>query len=206
MKKLLLTSFFYFLIFGCNNENQESTNIESKSVIVDSINSNQDSIRVLDLIRKVMIWQDSKDRIEPLPLKGNDSNICIGVDYEIQKENTNKLQVSNYFTKNFIQNYEKIINRIDEIIRNGEVEPFDIAEMAPFNFSTDASPWCNCQDNLDWNKIEFKEFKLNQNTCEFKWHWKDWKGHSYWVKATKENNVWRTDKMEGFDYNIATKI
>ena len=206
MNKILLLSFFIVSIFGCKNESQETTESETYITAYDSTSLSKDSTEVLNLIKKVMTWTDSKDQIGTLPLKGNASNICIGVDHELQKENLKKLETSNYFTTSFISNYKKIVDRFDEMIKNDEVEKFDIAEMAPFSFSTDANPWCNCQDNFGWDKIIAKEFKLVENTCEIKWGWNEWKDYSYKVKLKKENGVWKIEEMEGFDYKEVTKI
>ncbi len=206
MRKTLLFKSVILVLFGCKNVTQENGVFEASIQTNDLITSIKDSADVMDLMKKVLAWQDSKDQIGTLPLKGNDSSVCIGVDYELQKENLKKLQASNYFTTSFILNYKRIIDRFDEIIKKGEVEKFDIGEMAPFSFATDASPWCNCQDNFGWDKIVAKEIRFDKNSCELKWGWNKWTDYSYRVKLKKENEVWKIDEMEGFDFNEATKI
>jgi hypothetical protein len=206
MKKILFYPILILFLAGCNNETPEKSISELNITTNDSTSVCKDSMEVLNLIRKVMVWTDSKDQIATIPLKGNDSNICIGVDDELQKQNTNKLAKSTYFTNNFILNYDRIIHSLDNLIKEGKVEKFDIAEMPPFSFGTDASPWCNCQDNFGWHKIIAKNIKFGVNTCELTWGWKNWKDYSYKVKLIKEKGVWKIDQMEGFDYFKATKI
>lgn len=205
MRFYFFFSLLILTLFGCN-ETQKKTESAVVLEMGDSIVFNRDSIEILDLIKKVMSWQDSDDQMATLPLKGNDSNVCIGVDYEIQEKNLINLQSSNYFTANFISNYKRIIDRFDEIVKKNEVEKFDIAEMAPFRFATDASPWCNCQESFGWDKIVAKDIKFSENTCFLKWGWNEWKDYLYTVKLKKEKGIWKIDEMEGFDYNLATKI
>jgi hypothetical protein len=206
MKKSILFYAFILLLIGCKNETQEINQNEAAISTNDSYTLSEDSAEVLSVVKKVMTWTDSKDQIGILPLKGNDSNICVGVDFELQSQNTRKLAKTNYFTNNFILNYDRIIHRFNDMIKGNEVEKFDIAEMAPFSFATDASPWCNCQDNFGWDKIVLKEIKFGINTCDIKWGWIEWENYSYEVKLIKENGVWKIDQMEGFDYSKATKI
>ena len=60
---------------------------------------------------------------------------------------------------------------LDQGLRNGNYDQWLVGDLPPFIFVNDQSPWCNCQDNNDWNKVEVRVIKLADNEGELEWTW-----------------------------------
>jgi hypothetical protein len=205
MKHLKLTTLLFGLfLFGCTLAANKSSSITEEKVLTST-----DEKQIHDLIRKVLVWADSKNSIEILPvLYDSNDSVYIGFDLKKHKQNLNKLQQTNFFAIEFIENYDQIILTLDKGHRNGEYDQWLIGVLPTFSFANNQSPWCNCQDNYDWNKIEVRVIKLTENKGELEWTWGNlsadststWKDFSYKFRVVKENNKWKISYLSGFDY------
>jgi hypothetical protein len=158
-------------------------------------------------MRQMLKWADSKNSIDLLPITSKDS-ICIGFDFDQLNQNLEKLRKTGFFSVEFIDNYNQIIQTLDKKIKNKEFGKWDIRELPSFNFDNDVSPWCLCQDNLSWDNIDVEIIKLSNDRGELKWNWgkldstvdSSWKQFSYPFRVVKEDNKWKISYLQGFDY------
>jgi hypothetical protein len=189
---------------SCNQENKKSTTTDNS----------KDKEEIQSLIRQVLIWADSKNCIDLLPVVTDENDsIYIGFDLDKLKQNLDKLNASNFFATEFIDNYNQIIITLDKGLRNGDYEQWYVNELPTFIFANDNSPWCNCQDNLEWDKVEVKVVSLDENKGEVEWYWGNlspdtdlsWKEFRYKFRVTKEENKWKIAYLEGFNFKESTR-
>lgn len=192
-------------------ENDNSTS-EYQAVDNNKIHKALDSKEIESLIREVLKWADSDKSIDLLPVtSGDNDSIYTGIDKDKLKQNIVKLTNSNLFSNEFIENYNQIILTLDQRLKNNDFEygPWYVGDMPPFNFASGANPWCQCQDNMDWNLVEVEQ--INDN--EFQWKWgglkedthQSWKDFRYTFNVTQEDSKWKISYLEGFNINEIKK-
>ena len=210
---------------SCNQEHQTSKSTDNpkenltsskeipgdKSMLSESSNEKEE---IQNLIRKVLIWADSKKTIDLLPmLTDNNDSIYIGFDLDKHNQNLEILKETSYFTTDFIDNYNRIILTLDKGIKNGNYDTWLVGDMPTFIFASDANPWCDCQDNMEWNKVQIKINSLDDKKGEIEWYWgslsanthESWKEFSYNFSVIKNNGRWKISHMEGFDFKENTR-
>jgi len=158
-----------------------------------------DSIAITALIQNMYRWYETKSsKGEFIPITSNPKDtIYSGIDWNANKIRMKELVTTNFFTKDFLENYQKIALHIDNAIKQGHSK-WHVGDMSPFE--PDANPWCNCQDNPDnyWNKLSITDFSCNKDAATFKW---TWGGNFYYsVSVKRELGSWRISYLEGFDY------
>jgi len=203
MKYITLTTFILgLLLFGSSQANSKTTSATA-----------DDKEEIQNLIRQVLKWSDSKKTINLLPvLTDNNDSIYIGFDLDKNKANIEKLRETNFFTTEFIENYNQIILTLDIKLRSGEFEQWMVGDLPTFIFSNDVNPWCSCQDNLNWDQVEVKIISINKDKSELFWYWghlssdtdTSWKEFRYKFKVVKENNNWKIAYLQGFDFKEST--
>ncbi len=206
MRYLKLTPLILaFLFFGCNQTDKKPNFILEEKTVAD-IN---DKEQIQNLIRKVLIWSASENTIDLVPVitDGRDS-IYTGFNFDIHKLNLDILRQTDFFAEEFIENYNQIILTLDKGLKNGTYEQWMVNDLPTFIFSNDHSPWCNCQDNDDWNKVQVRVIKLTDKEGELVWTWGyliadthlGWDDFSYEFKVIKENDKWKISYLRGFDF------
>ena len=219
MRKIgLLIIVFGLTLSGCKQNTkttsetvhqEESATITEKSLPAENV---ADKIEVQKLIREVLIWADSDNSIDLLPVSsGENDSIYTGFDQDKLKQNITRLTKSNLFSKEFIENYNQIISTLDQRLKNNDFEygPWYVGDLPPFNFSSDVSPWCHCQDIMDWNLVEVERIKGN----DFQWKWgglsdethQSWKDFRYKFSVIQEDSKWKISSLEGFDIDQINK-
>ncbi|WP_289665749.1 hypothetical protein [Flavobacterium panacagri] len=201
MKNLILLLSLLLVFISCKKDKQsqkkENNAVEDTTNIVDSKN---DSIALLALTKKLYEWEEKKSTgsdFSPVEDKNVDS-IYSGIDMKLHKARLKELENTHLFSKDFIDNYNKIALKIDSEFKSGALK-WNVGELPPFG--TGASPWCNCQDKPDrfLDKIWIMHLSIENNKAFYNWSWGD--GTVYNVKAVKENNEWKISYLEGFDYD-----
>jgi hypothetical protein len=188
-----------------SKESNPAVNIQVGDTVKD-----KEEIKIL--IRNVLKWADSKQSICLLPAIAKDS-ICVGFDLDTLKLNLKKLKETGFFASEFIQNYDQIILMLDKKIKSNEFDKWNIYELPTFRFANDIDPWCECQDNLDWDLVEVKIITLNSDNGNLAWYWgnlgKDydtsWKNFEYKFRVVKKDGKWRIAYMQGFDFKENTR-
>jgi hypothetical protein len=209
---------FCLILFGltfssCNQnpepiaekENQSETSTAILEASASDISSEKEEIQ--RLVREVLKWAESKNSIDLLPVVA-DKNDSIYSNFDLSrlKQNLNQLEETNLFAKEFIENYNQIILKLNRKLAANEFEygPWLVGDMPPFSFESDVDPWCLCQDSpAPWDQVEVNH--LEGQTYEWKWgdlkeetH-PSWKEFRYKFKVTKENTRWVISYLEGFD-------
>jgi hypothetical protein len=131
-----------------------------------------------------------------------------GIDFNIANKNIASFRNSNYFTKEFQDNYLKILKSIDSKIKRNPMLWND--GIPPTDFNSNTSAWCFCQDipsPNDHNTINIDVISINEEEAELTWSWyyktqyhEDFK---YKVRVKKENGIWKINYLEGFDINLS---
>ena len=170
--------------------------------------SQVDKTEIQRLIREVLKWADSDNSIDLLPVNSNE-NDSIYIEFKQEKMNQNiyKLSETDFFSKEFIENYKQIILALDKKLKTNDFEygPWYIGDMPPFDFSNSVNPWCQCQDNMEWNLVEVEQIEGN----EFQWKWgglndethQSWKDFKYKFNVIREDSIWKISFLEGFNVN-----
>ena len=206
----LTTLIFGLLLFSCNLADNKTTSLTEEKASI----SADDKQQIQNLIRQVLNWSDSKNSIELLPvLADSKDSVYIGFDLDKHKKNLDKLRQTNFFATEFIDNYNQIILTLDNGLKNGKYGLWLVGDLPTFTFSNDHSPWCNCQDNDDWNKVEIRVIKSSDSDGEIEWYWGNlnadtdpsWKEFAYKFKVVKESNKWKIAFMSGFDFKDSTR-
>lgn len=211
MKHIKLTTLIFgLLLFGCNQADTKTTSVTEEK----SSTAADDKEQIQNLIRQVLNWSDSKNTIDLLPvLTDSKDNVYIGFDLDKHKQNLDKLQQTDFFATEFIENYNQIILTLDQGLRNGNYDQWLVGYLPTFIFANDHSPWCNCQDNDDWNKVEIRVIKSADNEAELEWIWgnlsadthSSWKEFAYKFRVVKENDKWKVAYLQGFDFIESTR-
>jgi hypothetical protein len=208
MKQIIATTLvFGFLLFGCNQaDNKTTSGTEGQT--------SADEEQIKNLIRQVLNWSDTTTTIELLPtLADSKDSVYIGFDLNKHKGNLDKLRQTDLFANEFIENYNQIILTIDKGLKEGAYGQWLVGDLPTFMFSNDHSPWCNCQDNDDWNKVEVRVIKLADGEGELEWTWGNstadtqpsWKEFAYKFRVVKENDKWKVSYLSGFDFKESTR-
>lgn len=209
---------FCLILFGltfssCNQSTQPIAEKENKPEASTFImkpsasDLSSDKEEIQRLIIEVLKWADSKNSIDLLPVVAdrNDS-IYSRFDLNRLRQNLTKLEETNLFAKEFIENYSQIILALNRKLTVNEFKygPWLVGDMLPFNFASGVDPWCLCQDMpAPWSQVEVNH--LEGQTYEWKWtglkeetH-PSWKEFRYRFKVTRENYKCVISYLEGFD-------
>ncbi|MCK6601770.1 MAG: hypothetical protein L6Q77_08090 [Bacteroidetes bacterium] len=208
MKHIISATLIFVVLFsGCNKADNKTTSATEEKTLTD------DQEQIQNLIRQVLTWADSKNTIGLLPvLTDNHDSIYVGFDLNKHNRNLENLRQTNFFATEFIENYNQIILTLDEGLKKGDYGLWLVGDLPPFFFSSDRSPWCNCQDNYDWNKVEVRVIELTENYGELEWIWgglnadthQSWRDFSYKFRVIKENDKWKIAYLSGFDFKKST--
>lgn len=163
-----------------------------------SANAVNDSTELTGFIRKLYRWHETKssnDDFNPITGKTQDTSY-VGIDWDAHSKRIKELEATNFFSKNFLDNYSKIAQEMDTRLKNGSKE-WLVGDMPPFG--NDANPWCNCQDYPDkyWDLMTVTNIKRDNTIVSFKWTWDN--ESFYDVVAVRIDNSWKIEYLQGFD-------
>lgn len=196
----LITLLLGLFLFGCGQTGSKNSSSQSDTIV----DSNGDKEQIGNLVKQVLKWHEKNGVLagfEPIFIP-NDS-LVQGMDLTILKPELKKLTESKLFDKEFVDNYESIVLKIDKKIKSKEIQWLE-GDMPPY---AGADPWCNCQDipyDDPWDKIEIKFQSIDKENATLTWTWgnSDWsKDFNYKVKAKKTDGVWKISYLQGFDIN-----
>lgn len=197
MKSITLKILLLGIIcFSCGEANKK----------VDS--GEDDKSQLKNVVIQVLKWHDENGALKGFEAVFSPEDSLTGMNLQALQTELDNFWKTEFFDKEFIENYEKIVKAIDAKIKNKEIS-FMSDEMPPY---AGADPWCNCQDvpyENPWDKIEVKVLSLEKEDAELTWTWGDseWsKDFNYKVKLKKSNGTWKISYMEGFDFNAMTKL
>ena len=165
-----------------------------------------DKQEIESLIRKAYQWIETKNNntdFDPVTNKKGDK--YTGLDLTAHKKRMEALKKTNFFSQQFLDNYNKIALKLDANLKNKKIE-WLVGDLPPFG--NDANPWCNCQDSPDdyWKTITDNNLKVDNNKASFYWTWSLKGDFKYKTTVVKENGVWKIASLEGFDFEEFTQI
>lgn len=214
MKHIKLTTLILgLLLFSCKQADNKRISVIGEK----ETNSANDIEQIQNLIRQVLNWADTQKSIDLLPvLADSKDSLYIGFDLDKHKQNLDKLQTTNFFAKEFIENYNQIILNLNKDIRNGKIEKWLMGDMPPFNFASNVNPWTGCQDIPydEPNPFDYVDIKWgNIGNGELIWKWgkpklitePSWKVFEYKFRVVQENDRWKISYLQGFDFNGSTR-
>ena len=220
MKYLILIVLFSGLILnGCNQHPKSKALTENQAEKSSITENSADKDEIQKLIQQVLKWSDSEKNIDFLPVLPDSLNsLYIGFDMSQHKANLEKLRQTDFFSSEFIENYNQIILTLDKKLKNKDFNDWLVGDMLPFAFFGEANPWCLCQDvpydNPDpWGQVEVEIINLKTDSGELNWKWgnlkpdydKSWKMFRYKFKVVQENGKWKISYLRGFDFEECTK-
>jgi hypothetical protein len=197
LKHLILILGLIFL--SCNQNGQSVLNTDK------TLDSDKDITEIQKLIKDVLIWSDSKAAIDLLPVFSKDS--VYSFDMNKHKSNLDKLKTTNFFTNEFIDNYNQIILTLDKNLRNGIYDKWLVGDLPTFVFANDYDPWWGGQEHfsLDWADIEI--ITLNKTSGEFYFvcgakatNCEGMQDYKMKFHVVRGDSIWRISYLEGFDY------
>lgn len=168
-----------------------------------------DRTQIEKLIKSVNSWGGSANGSYGITYYTIDKKTgnCTGIDRKKHQLELVKFKKSGYFSAAFVENYNQIGVKQDQLIKTKKIPAWKPSEeVNPFRNS---SPWCNCQDGGDMKKIKIKIIALEQNKGHLSWTWSEpeySKGFEYHFKVVKENGKWKIAYLEGFDFKSNTII
>ena len=217
MKFLILWELFIKVIVSSPVHVEAVTKSETNQLAVSDIAKDEKEIRAL--IRKALNWANSGNAIGFLPpaFKNSKGKIYTGFDLVKHKQNLQKLKATTFFSREFVNNYNQIILTLDKKFKNGSYGKWQVGDLPPFPFGSEANPWTLCQDvpydnPNPFDFLEIKVLKLGGSEGNLSWKWGNlnqntdpgWRNFNYLFKVVKENNQWKIAYLEGFDLHKST--
>jgi len=221
MKYIKLTMVIVALfMFGCagNNKPKPADSTKAPKLPKASNAKSNDKEEIQSLIRNMLVWaENSKGILDLLPFVINKQDSTVtSFDLSKLKEVDDSFKTTGFFSKEFINNYNQIIQTLDRKMKNKEIAPFSPTEIPPFGFDTDADPWCDCQDvpydNPNaYSLVDVHIIELSNESGKMYWTWgslpkgvsPDWKTVTYKFNVTKEGGKWKISYLQGFDIKRA---
>lgn len=197
----------------CSQNNQSTLKTDNLSANTKSTDSLNDKNEIKKLIEQVLIWSDSKETIQLLPvLTDSKDSVYIGFDLDKLKSNLDKLKKTKYFATEFIDNYKQIILTLDKKLKNGDYETWLVGDLPTFIFSNDYDPWWDGQERFSLQFSTIEMINLNKNNGEFYFKCGDigqgcegLENFKMRFRVVIEDNKWKISYLEGFDFKESTR-
>lgn len=207
----LTTLILGLMLLGCNQADTKTTAVTEEKAITET----DDKEEIQNLIRQVYKWHEAQNPSNNDMITDDKDSIYIGFNLDQLKLDIDELEATNFFSKEFIDNYNKIYTTLDKKLRNKELE-WLVGDLPPFG--NDTNPWCNCQDvpydkPNPWDLIEIEIINLDNDKSELLWKWgklelnetEGWKDFVYKFRVVKENDKWKISYLEGFNFEEFTR-
>ena len=152
-----------------------------------------DSISISQLLIKAYKWHENNYGDFDIIVR---DTLQIGLDTIKFKSTIKELRKTNYFSISFIDNFERMGQKVDRILRSSP-KPDEI------NFPFQGYDiWTNMQDVIEWDKFKIKQLSIAGDSATLKWIIDDYYYPTglYLVTFKFENNQWKISSLEGFDY------
>ena len=189
---------------GCNDSSETQTQV---TAITDTTKTHQeapdkvvsgDSAELTAFIRDVYKWKETKSSPDDFyPKSDSKDSSYIGIDWVAQAKRQKELEATNFFSKEFLDNYNNIATTIDKRLKDGSFS-WLVGDLPPFG--NDTNPWCNCQDSPDdyWKIISVSNIKTADSDVSFRWSFDN--QMFYRAVASKASGSWKVKYLQGFDY------
>ncbi|SEO91876.1 hypothetical protein SAMN05192574_11645 [Mucilaginibacter gossypiicola] len=214
-------------LLGCKGNNrpkatENQTQLTTKVSVNQTTDTTKDKQEIQKLIRNLLVWAEDGNKVPdllPFVINRQDS-IVIGFDLSKLQGIDDSLKTTNFFSSEFVNNYNQIIQTLARKMKDKEIKPFSTGEIPPFGFHTDTDPWCDCQDvpydgenafSIAANLVDVHIIELNKERGKMYWTWgslpknvsPDWRSFTYKFNVIKEGGKWKISYLEGFDIKRA---
>ena len=141
--------------------------------------------------------------VDAHPISDWHDSIYIGLDSVKILADINILKNTNYFSDEFIENWQRIAFFLDNKLKN-KYQEWIVGDMSPF-WGSDVDRWCLCQDIPSddfWENMQFNFLEINSQEAILTWTWdnSEWsENFNYKIRTTKKNGKWQISYMQGFD-------
>lgn len=159
MKKAVLFFFTSISIMQAGFSPVEAASLKTEAKLFSYLSDRQ---QLEELIRKAYDWVETKNSdhgfLPAAPKKGSKYKMLSS---QLLRERLEELKKTNFFSKEFLDNYNKIGLKLDENLRRNKYPyGWQVGDMPPFG--NGASPWCNCQDYPDeyWKTMRIKNLTV----------------------------------------------
>lgn len=168
--KQTIFAFLLFLVFSCNKKDSETIKVtETKIDEISKNNASDEKENLQALLQQIYKWHETKSSNNDFnPIADSRDSIYIGLNLKEHTQRIKELKETGFFSKNFLENYDKIGLKIDNGLKNGKLK-WAVGELPPFG--NDANPWCNCQDNPEnyWETLSIRKIKTEGNIANLTW-------------------------------------
>jgi len=180
-----------FLFTNCGNRNDAETIAKFK----------KDSTELTILVRNIFKWHQSDSGKVDFPYQISKS-LYTGIDWKSHKKRLKILEKTNYFSKDFLKNYQAIALKMDNALKKSDPSWRSIDDVPSFEPENDH--WCECQEYPDiyWNIISLSNFEFNKDSVRFNWSWQVDSNNLKLINkahAVYKNGKWQISYFEGFD-------
>jgi len=178
-----------FLFFSCND-------IQKNNAADNHTDSHADSIEIKNLLQKVYKWHETNNgRFDDFPVIVKDS-FQVGIDMQQVLSAMSKMSQTNFFTGDFLKNYERTGEETDSTLKHGKYY-----NEINFDFQ-ESEPWTFFQDDAGnyYDSLIIHDLAIHADSASLKWTIKDMTDEDgYLVKLKHENNGWKITSLAGFD-------
>lgn len=213
--KLLTAIIGVLIVVSCNKSENTTTdpdaeNLNASASEINNVIRIDDSLAITQLIRDTHKWHLTTEGVADFDVylvKPTDT-MYGGIDAKAHQSRIASLKATGFFTNAFLDNYNKIAQTIDTVLKKGTTT-YHVGELPPYG--NDADPWTNTQDYPDnyWKKMKVFNLAYANETATCLWEFNDntidSKDFSYKCRLKKVNNSWKIDWLEGFDFKPFTE-
>jgi hypothetical protein len=191
MRNFLFLAVITFWVSCCSCNNTKSGDNKSSDRATDST-------EIVKLLHTAYKWHgtEGKDIIDFAVIVKD--SFQVGIDTVKVNHILYTLKRTNYFSAEFLQNYQKISRQVDYKLKHDSVKYYN-----EINFSfQDADPWTFFQDDFGnyWDSLKISGIAINADTASLEWQLRNQNDtDKYMVKFKRESNVWKISYLQGFD-------
>lgn len=203
MKKTLKILSIFFGIITIHSCFNSTSNYDTSNNVTESDSSYQvrklDSLELGDNLIAIYKWHENKGMdYYFLEKEGR----LLGLDFVKLDSTLTAMAKTNFFSNRFLENYRKIGQRIDSLVRNDSA--YSIAGSIDFPFQ-DYDTWYGGNDDKpDWNKMRIFNLLISKDSASFEWSCDNETNPEelYLVKFTREDNNWKLSYLYYMDLKL----
>lgn len=107
-------TFMLFLVFSCNKKDSETTKVIEPKIDETEIKTSDEKENLQALLRQLYQWHETKSSNNDFnPIADAKDISYIGLNLKEHTQRLKELKETGFFSKNFLENYDKIGLKID---------------------------------------------------------------------------------------------
>lgn len=198
---LSLLIFVLNIFYSCNNpatKTNDNTNVVNSQKINAEIENAKDSSVLKSLLIEIYKWHQTKGNDYYLICEGY---AILGIDTVKLDSTLNELQKTDYFSKEFLDNYKKIGQKIDAKVRKNPNDYKGGYIYFPFQ---DYDTWYGGNSfPPNWDEMRIYDLIINNDDASFKWTCDKTEPKDFiTVSFKREDNKWKLSHLQYIDLNM----